>query len=365
MDEPRNRGRQNEPPVHGVNNPRYPLQDQQSSRRNMAGSATERFRPAPLNTSSGRGMAGASSYGGYYQESASAFPGTGLSQGGLPYQSTDYSQDTRQQQTFSTYNPNMMYPVSQTGTQNPYDAAQQFQGRQPGAMSMMSGEVPQYFQSDTGSAATSSALPAAQSSGAAYQQQPQIPTFSGSLPSVGAGLASSQTTAPSVAMEQSDYSAMATGAGMEERWADYQTRLATVFRDIRSGSLKRASETLLGISNWLLSQVVDLGLNVDDRTLHADRLKLWNDFNYAWLGLFQGQKDMTESEQKLQGVETLLSKDDLEKMGKELVRLCDGIERHGLVDYQYGVWEEQIITVLTECLDLCEASDESGPSGGS
>jgi hypothetical protein len=30
-------------------------------------------------------------------------------------------------------------------------------------------------------------------------------------------------------------------------------------------------------------------------------------------------------------------------MGKDLVRLCDSIERHGLVDYQYGVWEEQII----------------------
>ena len=30
-------------------------------------------------------------------------------------------------------------------------------------------------------------------------------------------------------------------------------------------------------------------------------------------------------------------------MGNELIRLCDSIERHGLVDYQYGVWEEQIM----------------------
>lgn len=34
--------------------------------------------------------------------------------------------------------------------------------------------------------------------------------------------------------------------------------------------------------------------------------------------------------------------DVLDKMGKELSRLCDGIERHGLVDYQYGVWEQFI-----------------------
>jgi hypothetical protein len=32
----------------------------------------------------------------------------------------------------------------------------------------------------------------------------------------------------------------------------------------------------------------------------------------------------------------------VKKMGHELIRLCDGIERHGLVDYQYGVWEERI-----------------------
>lgn len=30
-------------------------------------------------------------------------------------------------------------------------------------------------------------------------------------------------------------------------------------------------------------------------------------------------------------------------MGEKLVRLCDGITGHGLVDYEYGVWEELII----------------------
>jgi hypothetical protein len=69
----------------------------------------------------------------------------------------------------------------------------------------------------------------------------------------------------------------------------------------------------------------------------------------------------------------LLRGEFLERMGRELVRLCDNIERHGLVDYQMGVWEEEIIdgrhrtdlcpimcfgnadncwTAITECLDL-------------
>ncbi|KAK2589477.1 hypothetical protein QQS21_012847 [Conoideocrella luteorostrata] len=46
-----------------------------------------------------------------------------------------------------------------------------------------------------------------------------------------------------------------------------------------------------------------------------------------------------------------MSEDTVKKMGDELIRLCDGIERHGLVDYQYGVWEEQIEAALEDCLD--------------
>lgn len=40
--------------------------------------------------------------------------------------------------------------------------------------------------------------------------------------------------------------------------------------------------------------------------------------------------------------QSLITEDGLKKMGDDLIRLCDQIERHGLVDYQYGVWEEQI-----------------------
>lgn len=68
-------------------------------------------------------------------------------------------------------------------------------------------------------------------------------------------------------------------------------------------------------------------------------------------------------------------------MGRELIRLCDGTETYGLVDYQMGVWEEEIISgrsiivsftdatradstvVLTQCLDLLgtlESEDDDG-----
>jgi hypothetical protein len=33
----------------------------------------------------------------------------------------------------------------------------------------------------------------------------------------------------------------------------------------------------------------------------------------------------------------------MEEMGKTLIQLCDQLEQHGLVDYQMGIWEEEIL----------------------
>lgn len=87
------------------------------------------------------------------------------------------------------------------------------------------------------------------------------------------------------------------------------------------------------------------GLVRDEDELRSDRIKLWNDFNTCWLAVCQKQKDMTEhSIESGTQSQNLLSEDTLIKMGKELVRLCDKMEQYGLVDYQMGVWEEEILS---------------------
>lgn len=40
---------------------------------------------------------------------------------------------------------------------------------------------------------------------------------------------------------------------------------------------------------------------------------------------------------------SLLSRERMEEMGKVLIQLCDQLEQHGLVDYQMGIWEEEIL----------------------
>lgn len=52
---------------------------------------------------------------------------------------------------------------------------------------------------------------------------------------------------------------------------------------------------------------------------------------------------MLETGQRVQHPQSLMSQEFINKMAKDLIRMCDAIEKHGLIDYQYGVAEEQII----------------------
>ena len=89
------------------------------------------------------------------------------------------------------------------------------------------------------------------------------------------------------------------------------------------------------------------GLVHDDQGLHGERTKLWDEFNTCWLAVLQRQKDdtheMLNSGQPPNPPQSILQLETLERMGSELVRLCDSMEKHGLVDYQMGVWEEEIL----------------------
>ena len=79
----------------------------------------------------------------------------------------------------------------------------------------------------------------------------------------------------------------------------------------------------------------------DDQDKQETRFKLWSDFNHCWLALLQKQKDLTMAVlgggQRLAAPQNVLQEPFLERMGRELVQMCDTMERHGLVDYQMGV----------------------------
>ena len=274
--------------MHTGSNPRYQQslheqqqqQQQQQQRRSFAGGSGERtgYRPtpAPLSASNpgatARTMGGSAGYNAYYQEpSAGTFPAGAMPQNAMGYHQSpsDYGQtDTRQAQGFAagSYNP-MMYNVQQAaGAQSTgvYDANSQF-SRQPTAMHMMSTDVgAPYFPNEPASAtvpATSAIQqsPASSSTPQTVYQQQAVPSYSNaSMTNIGtmAGASQQGSGAAEVSIEE-DYPSSA--GGLDEAYASYQTALKEIFQNIRNGVLAAASDSLLNVSDWLLSHVAELG----------------------------------------------------------------------------------------------------------
>ncbi|TVY81475.1 hypothetical protein LSUE1_G003210 [Lachnellula suecica] len=369
MDENARRRRLNEPPYTGASaDPRFNAgQGQQQQGRGFSVSSAERYRTAPLTSSptTARAPGAAAAYpAGYYQEPQATFP-TAIPSNPLQYQA-GYPQDQRQQQSFTNYNQDLMYNVpQQTPQTNVYDSSHQFQARQPAAMHLLSDVAAPYFPSEPTSAPAPPSLQHDASSGssAVYQQHQQSPENRAPMLQQGysGAMAMGGMVQPAAdVLDEEEFQVQ--GGTMEAAYTAYQTALKEIFENIIHGRLAVAAKSLLDVSEWLLGHVGDLGLTVDEVALHSDRIRLWGEFNTAWLGIFQKQKDLLEAGQRIQPPQDLMTQDTINKMAKDLIRMCDAVEKHGLVDYQYGVAEEQIMMILTECLDLQESIE--GVDGG-
>ncbi|ESZ99428.1 hypothetical protein SBOR_0190 [Sclerotinia borealis F-4128] len=363
MDDNNRRRRQNEPP-YPAQDPRYAAADQ-SQGRAISNVMSDRYRSAATagSPSINRGVGPAPPYTtGYYQEPTASFP-AGIPPTPLQYQSA-YPPDQRQQPPFPNYNTDTLYGVTQQAPQNNVYESQQFQARQPAAMQMLSDVATPYLPNDPNTPGTQQY--ASSNSSTPYQHHQQSPGNRTTLiqqiypADVGlGGMPQAPETADAVDAEN-----QAQGAGgMEEAYSVYQTALKQIFKNIIDLRLAEASSSLLEVSEWLLGHVAELGLTVDEAALHGDRLRLWNEFNAAWLSIFTRQQDFLESGQRTQPPQTLMSLEFIGKMGTNLTRLCDSVEVYGLVDYQYGVGEAEIMNILLSCQKIQEKFEASGTSG--
>ncbi|KAK3899542.1 hypothetical protein C8A05DRAFT_18030 [Staphylotrichum tortipilum] len=147
-------------------------------------------------------------------------------------------------------------------------------------------------------------------------------------------------------------------AGLNDPNALYQLTLTKISRNIEDGKLVTASNSLLAVSHWLLSQVVELGLTSDGQSQYEE-WKLWNDFYETWLAILQRQKDMMESGLQLQYGQTLVPEEGLKKIRDDLARLCDSIKQYNLywkgriVPGRCGRFPLHECVLLTMCCQSC------------
>lgn len=368
-------------------------------------SASDRYRQAPLtapapptSASSSGSRASPSGYGYAYGE-GSQF-GSSIQPTNVPYGAQDYGTGQQQSpqraaQQYSPYGQNVMYSVG--GAQGPasassqYEPVEQYQQNRDSAIQVLStgfgvAQAPYYESGPT--SAPASAL--------ASQNVPSpYPSLGYTAPQASVGretpapaYSTAGMTDPNQATSQAGYAQGGYGeqpsAGNEFDvfYNRYQTELKRTFEHVRDGRLSEAAQQLFMLSDWVLHYAETLGESVqgqsveraaelttglvrDDENHYAQRLVLWEEFNTCWLATLQKQKaflqEMISTGQRPQPPRTLIDYDFIEKMGTQLVKHCDNMEKHGLVDYQMGVWEEEIIASRCPAFILCSSDSLTVP----
>ncbi|KAJ5504820.1 hypothetical protein N7463_007694 [Penicillium fimorum] len=311
-----------------------------------------------------------------YGYTSSSFHGGSLQSNDLQsYQPQDFVRAQRPQQTsiqhqrrrapqgpaFSPYESSMLYGFNQQGpTQEQFDVVPQYQTRQSAAIDVLSNQfVPQYFPPEESAGSGVAALSYLNAQLQPYNQPGSMArpnttqSFSAPISDFTVGSGSMNRLDQPQAESQQSYQ-----PNLEEAIGRYHRILRRTFDQTRAGRLVEAGGSLLEISEWLVTNARDLGLLHDDSIQYSERLKLWSEFNLCWLAICQKQKDLmmeviATSQQPAHT--SLIRRDRMETMGRDLIQLCDQLEPHGLVDYQMGIWEEEILSVLGQCLDLMDS----------
>ncbi|KIW71580.1 hypothetical protein PV04_03727 [Phialophora macrospora] len=260
-------------------------------------------------------------------------------------------QASPQQQQYTQYAPSSMLPPA--GPQSLYENI----GYQPSqtAIDVMASRfaVPQYMAPGEHPGATLGSAPAqymtSQSDQSSYSH---VAVSRPSMPQLyGASQVEYPLAEPRGVEEAAEPSRVQ--EALDEGLRDYHRQISTVFDAIIAGRVTTASEKLLAASRWLVSSVAALGLHHDDETRHAERIEMWREFNIAWEALGQKQKEITEEALRTRrDPADILSAGSITSLMDELVALCDELEPYGLVDFEMGIWEEQIIHIFTSCLQL-------------
>lgn len=286
-----------------------------------------------------------------------------------------------QQQHYTQYAQGSMLPP--VGPQSVYDSLS-FQQRQSAAIEVMASQlaVPQYMgqgeQTGVGVGSSPSHYMTTQAETTSY----------GNVPASRAPLAQaySGTQGNFGAVEHSESQSASGHAGIldasDEGLREYRQQIRLIFDAIIAGRVTEASEKVVALSRWLVNSVtalgtsasserpavptglLALGLHHDDESRHAERIELWQHINLCWEALGQKQKDITEEALRSRRQPgDVLSAEAITELANELIGLCDQLEQYGLVDFEMGIWEEQIIHILTLCLDLLPRSDTTAQAG--
>ncbi|KAL9124554.1 MAG: hypothetical protein Q9217_006125 [Psora testacea] len=296
--------------------------------------------------------------------------------GAFSYQA-GYQQHPQRAQQNPQYPHQAMYALPQQPQlqhQSPFNTLPPYQQRQTTAVEVLSTQFggQQYYNNGevpTASASISYQTPAFQQT--AHYSLPEDlgrSTLTSGYPVVDPHFSQASASEPTGQQQQQRQQRQQRQQGQSITTADaaYQQLLRQTNTLITQSRLIEARQSLLQLSAWLLNNIEPLGLHrdtPDDRVRYRERLKFWQNFHLCWLAFLQRQFEDTQMMHAARGVlpsgSSLLTMDLLEQLGDEVVRLSDGLQKHGLVDYEMGFGEEEVIKMVEKCIDaLSDGADD-------
>ena len=117
------------------------------------------------------------------------------------------------------------------------------------------------------------------------------------------------------------------------------------------------------MTEGLTRDIVIEGL--EGRAAYRERLEFWRNIHYCWLAFLQRQLDSTQTRQAAssnrRSAPRALDASLLEELGDKVVEFSDALEKSGLVDYEMGFFEAELIAckstrviqLRSRCLLIC------------
>ncbi|KAK9762922.1 hypothetical protein K7432_010865 [Basidiobolus ranarum] len=121
---------------------------------------------------------------------------------------------------------------------------------------------------------------------------------------------------------------------------EIQNELKRALDHIEQGTILRAFEILSSVTDAVVTNCDALGLTIDEPPYNAyDREGFWQGINHCWLYALS-RSSLAKSE------EDQLRVQHLYQLRDSVIAWCDILERYGLVDYEMGFWEQDILEAI-------------------
>ncbi|KAF9130485.1 hypothetical protein BGW39_003032 [Mortierella sp. 14UC] len=147
------------------------------------------------------------------------------------------------------------------------------------------------------------------------------------------------------------------GQGVTDELASIQEELQTVLEYVDHGMLLKSFDTLSRLTDIVVTNCEKLGLASDGGGAVEQKAGFWTGLNNCWLFAFSHYGNARSDDQRIR-------EPHLHHLHRNVKAWADALEKYGLVNYELGLWEQDILEAIEVCLiNTSVFASSSTPAG--